>query len=46
VQVEIMVSMEKDCMKLYESLLAKNDGNSGESDRLEKLVEDFGNMGD
>ena len=41
-----MVSMEKECMKLYDSLLAKNDSNSGESERLEKLVEDFGNMGD
>ena len=46
VQVDIMQSMEKDSMKLYESLVAKNDGNSGESDRLEKLLEDFGNMGD
>ena len=41
-----MQSMEKESMKLYESLVTKNDGNSGESDRLEKLLEDFGNMGD
>ena len=46
VQVDIMQAMEKERMKLYESLVAKNDGNSGESDRLEKLLEDFGNMGD
>ena len=46
VQVDIMQSMEKESMKLYESLVTKNDGNSGESDRLEKLLEDFGNMGD
>jgi len=37
-----MQSMEKESMKLYESLVAKNDGHSGESDRLEKLLEDFG----
>jgi hypothetical protein len=34
--------MEKESMKLYESLMTKNDGCSGERDRLEKLLEDFG----
>ena len=37
-----MQSMEKESMKLYESLVAQNGGNSGERDRLEKLLEDFG----
>ena len=43
VQVEIMQAMEKESMKLYDSLLAQNEkGASGEKDRLEKLLEDFG----
>jgi hypothetical protein len=41
-----MQSMEKESMKLYQSLQAMNNGNSGEKDRLEKLLEDFDNMGD
>ena len=46
VQVDITQSMEKESMKLYDSLVASRAGNSGERDRLEKLLEDFGNMGD
>ena len=43
VQVEIMQALEKESMKLYDSLLAQNEkGASGEKDRLEKLLEDFG----
>ena len=44
VQVEIMQALEKESMKLYDSLLAQNEGGSGsgEKDRLEKLLEDFG----
>jgi hypothetical protein len=41
-----MQSMEKESMKLYQSLQAKSGGNSGEKDRLGKLLEDFDNMGD
>jgi hypothetical protein len=36
-----MNNIEKEALKLYEALVAKNDGNSGERDRLEKLLEDL-----